>query len=153
MELLIGLMIMGLLFCSLVPLQSKQVDQHQQQLIADTLTQAVHYAKIQSVLQNKTLYLRPTSEDSNWSKGIILVSEPTPLSSEYHKDTMRYCWTWKAPLISVFWHGFQSKNYVQFTSDIAHSATNGYFTVQAKHSNTVIKIIINRYGSTRQVFI
>ncbi len=119
---------------------------NQLQTVSTEIKSAIHTAKMQALAKGKPLTLAPLSNTNDWSKGMLLFVDNPKHQSTPNTEPL-YEWHWKSAGTDVFWHGFQSKDYLLFTTDLRSSMTNGYFVI--KNTQQQIKLIVNRVGRVR----
>jgi type IV fimbrial biogenesis protein FimT len=101
---------------------------------------------MQALAKGKTLTLTPLPNTNDWSKGMLLFVDNSKHQYTYNTEPL-YEWHWKSADTDVSWHGFQSKDYLLFTTDLRSSINNGYFLI--KNTQEQIKLIVNRVGRVR----
>ncbi|MFY7698289.1 MAG: GspH/FimT family protein [Legionella sp.] len=144
LELLVVLVISLLvLFFSLATMR-QFTEKNQVTSLIDQLKSAIYYARIQAVIIDKPLILRPLLSN-NWSKGAMLfIDNASHLCRE--NCQILQLWQWNVSE-DISWHGFQSQNYLLFTPDVSSQAVNGYFEIIQKNQH--YKLILNRFGRIR----
>lgn len=105
--------------------------------VMNDINDAIHTAKTEALIQNKSLIMLPLSAKKGWSSGMKLVEE--------NKRSIIHVWQWHHVNLNLTWHGFQSKHFLRFANDVHHNALNGYFLIQIKNQPPH-KLIINRLG-------
>ncbi len=130
-----------------VPFAQSFYKKNQLQQVADEIKTAIHTAKMQALLRHDKLVLSPLTGFTDWSKGMLLFVD----NAKHHysqKDKLLHEWHWTPKGIQVSWHGFQSKDYLLFATDLSCSTTNGYFMI--KNNLQQVKLVINRVGRVKQ---
>ena len=147
-ELLVCLSLLAIILCFTLPFGSALYQKNQLQLKANAIKNAIQMAKTQALLTGESLALTPLPEALDWSEGMLLFVDDgkhryTPGLKLVHE------WHWKLTGIQVTWHGFQSKDYIRFTSELGRNTANGYFRI-ANATNAPIKLIVNRLGRVKE---
>ncbi len=148
-ELLVGLVILGILFLFSLPLGLAIIQKNQLEVVKNEISSAIHYAKTASVLRGVPLVLAPLPQTNNWSAGMLLF-----IDNETHqfkdKSELIHEWHWKHPGIQISWQGLYTQNYLLFTPSLQTRALSGHFNIANKEGKT-IKLILNRLGRIRSV--
>lgn len=142
------LFIIGVLSCFTFFSMTGLLQKNQFQVIADDIKFAVHMAKIQSLVHMHPVILGPPcGHHQDWSKGMVLLLD----NLEHHCISQTQIireWHWDHPGLEVHWRGFESKDYLRFTPDIARRSVNGYFLIK-NLSHDPKRVVINRIGKVR----
>ena len=141
-EFILVITILSLVLCFSLPMLSNLRQNNQVQLIENDLLHSIQMAKIYARVSGEKVVLQPISKSKDWSNGIILMAESQSIARVINRVN------WPASPIHVSWHGFRKRDALYFTSDLTHSAVNGYFLIQNKIHKT--KLIINRIGRVRK---
>ena len=151
MKLFKGFTLLELLLClSLVSLiaffsllyTSSLYKKNQLQTVTAEIRNAIHAAKMQAFIIGKPLALTHLPHTKDWSEGMLLFVD----NAKHQCVQPLYKWHWKSG-IEVSWHGFQSKDYLLFATDLRSSMTNGYFVI--RNAQQHVKLIVNRVGRVR----
>ena len=147
-ELLVSLSLLAILLFFSLPFAPSLYNKNQLQVVTDEVSSAIHFAKIQALLTGDVLVLSPLSGGRNdWSHGMLLFVD-NPKHQYMSDDKLLHEWHWNSNVVRVFWHGFQSDEYVLFAADISHSTTNGYFII--KNDTKQLKLVVNRLGRVKK---
>ncbi len=120
---------------------------NQVQVIQDDIKSAIRFGTSEALISGNNLILTPLKNSNDWSDGILLFVDNT--KHRYTPDVkLLREWRWQSPNVRVIWQGFQSNNYLLFSSDISQNAMNGYFEISSKTQQPV-KLVINRLGRVR----
>lgn len=144
LEILMCLVLLSVISFFSLPYTPALYKKNQLQALSSEIKNSVHIAKMQALIEGKSLMLAPLYP-ANWSTGMKLFID----SPNHQKAKPLYEWRWKSANIHVEWHGFQSNDYLLFASDLRASQTNGYFLI--KNANQQIKLMVNRLGRVRQL--
>ncbi|KTD36209.1 Tfp type 4 fimbrial pilin related signal peptide protein domain protein [Legionella nautarum] len=143
-ELLAGLMIIGIVFALCIPLGFSLYGKNQLKLLENEIGIAIRFARNMALLKHVPLVLTPLPSSDNWSDGMILFIDNK--NHQYAEtDEIIHQWNWQKLKVQVSWVGFRSNNYLLFSSTLSHSASNGHFILRNNEGNTV-KLVINRLG-------
>ncbi len=145
-ELLTALIIFGILCGYSLSFMPGLYKKNQLQVIADEIKEAIHYAKIEALLNAHTVTLTPLSEHDDWSAGMLLFVD-NKTHSYTPKTTLIREWHWHSGGLHVTWHGFESTHYLRFSADLMSRGSNGHFIVEDSAMNQ-IKLVVNRLGGT-----
>lgn len=146
LELLLCLSLLGIIAFFSLPYTPSLYKQNQLQTVTAEIKSAIHTAKMQALVVGKTLALTPLPDADDWSEGMLLFVDNAKHQYTPHVKPL-YEWHWKSAGTHVSWHGFQSKDYLLFATDLRSSTTNGYFVI--KNAQQQAKLIINRVGRVR----
>tara|TARA_Y100000588_G_scaffold291327_1_gene310379 strand:- start:98 stop:550 length:453 start_codon:yes stop_codon:yes gene_type:complete len=138
-ELLMGLCVLTMILTALA-VYFRSYNQTQTTTLMNDINDAIHIAKAEALIQNKSLLLLPLSTKNGWSTGMKLVDE--------NKCSIIHVWQWHYANLNLTWHGFQSTHFLRFANDVHHNALNGYFLIQIKGQPSH-KLTINRLGRTK----
>lgn len=147
-ELLLSLAILSILLLFSIPSLYSIHQKNQVLAIQDDIKSAVRFAKIEAMACGNNLILTPKQHSNDWSQGMLLFVDN---ATHHYKpgDKLLREWCWHTPNIRVTWKGFQSKNYLLFSSDVARNAVNGYFEIHGQLQSGVT-LVINRLGRIRK---
>ncbi|WP_019217093.1 pilus assembly FimT family protein [Legionella tunisiensis] len=143
-ELLISITLIVLLCFLCAPAGVMLYQKNQLQVREKEIITALYYARHTAFLQGVTLALTPLPESSDWSQGMILFVDNK--NHRFHSSSkLLQQWHWTQSSIKLGWHGFHSKNYLLFSSELKHMAASGHFLLQNPQSEP-IKLVVNRFG-------
>lgn len=148
LEVITTLLILGIVCCYGLSFLPSLLNKNQMEVVADEIKQAIHIAKIEALINARTVILKPLTEEGDWSSGMALCVEDP--SHHVKNDTMLLReWHWRKGVIRVTWQGFESKQWLRVSPSLAERAVNGQFIVR-DNARRQIKLIINRLGRVRQ---
>lgn len=138
LECVIVLFILGVLISVTWPLFNTRNPWQQSQWLADQLTMAIHYARIEAVARGELLCLESEVHDAHLRLKLVSNSDNASQPKVLHQ------WDWDTASCQVQWHGFHQQG-VLLSPDAYHVAANGYFLI---HHGTekMIKLVVNRWG-------
>ena len=146
-ELLASLLLLGVIFFLSFGLAPSLHHKNQLQIMVDELKGAINTAKLQSLITGDALALTHLPDSDNWADGLLLF-----IDNNKHQYTsgevLFHEWHWKSLGFHIEWHGFQSKEYLIFSSDIWKSTINGYFEIVTPMNQKVV-LVVNRLGRVR----
>ncbi|QBR84231.1 pilus assembly protein [Legionella israelensis] len=115
------------------------------QALKDELKTAVHYARMQSFIIGKTLYLENISRSNDWSCGMVLYE----VNSNGSKIPL-HKWQWNHPHWQIYWSGFSSRNSILFSPHPHFAAMNGQFRIINARTQQQTTLVINRLGRIKE---
>lgn len=143
-EFLTVLAIAGAIFLFCVPFSNDNLDRNSVEVIKSELSQVILYSRNMAMLTGKNLTLNPIADDDQWAKGIVLFVD-NPKHQYREGDEVIHRWQWQYKRIRIKWYGFQSNEYMRFSSDIKDAAANGHFSIFFQQME-VERIVVNRLG-------
>ena len=121
---------------------------NQREVIADEISQAIQYAKLETLTRQRVLTLAPIADDADWSKGMRLYEDNK--AHRYTKEsTVIREWHWHSPGTRVTWRGFESAVYLRFTPELNPRSANGRFVLQCAGLSP-ITLVINRLAHVKR---
>ena len=136
-----------LIFCCLPGLLSFK-EKNTLQLMMQEIDNTVRYARVMANLYNLPLVLSPLPDHKDWAAGMVLF-----IDNKQHKyteqSTLLYKWQWHHPGLHVLWTGFMTNNYLLFTADLHHAATNGQFNISI--GKECATLVVNRLGRVKKL--
>lgn len=144
LELLTALIVFGILCGFGLTYLSASQSKNQLQVVADEIKQAIHYAKIEALVNAHTVTLSPRTQNNDWSDGMLLFVDNQLHHNEPETKLIRE-WKWRASAVHVHWHGFESSHYLRFSPNLMSRGCNGYFIIENNQSKR-IKLVVNRLG-------
>lgn len=145
LELLITLSVVLILSIIGITSYSSLRQKNELQVIEDELKTVIHYAKIQSIILDKSVSLSPSSSSLNWAKGIKL----SALNKKTGELKLLYQWQWQHPRWHITWRGVHSSNSLNFSKHLTHAISNGQFIVVNLDTHQKVIMILNRLGRIR----
>lgn len=145
LELLITLSILLVLSLIGIASYSSLIQKNELQIIEDELKTAIHYAKIQSIILDKSVSLSPFTSSLNWAEGIKL----GVLNKKTGELKLIYQWQWHHPRWNITWRGVRSSNSLNFSNHLTHAISNGQFSVVNLDTQQEAIMILNRLGRIR----
>lgn len=120
---------------------------NQLEAVAADIRSAIHTAKLQALVMGKTLALTHLPDTKEWSEGMLLFEDNAKHQYTPNINPL-YEWHWKFKDLHISWHGFQSKDFLLFATDLNSSLTNGSFDIQSRGQQ--VKLAVNRVGRVRK---
>ena len=117
--------------------------QNEQYILVNELKNAIQYAKIKSVLGNRSLLLSPTDQLGNWAHGARLTVKVAD------KEQLLYQWNWNYHHLNLQWHGVHSNQSTIIFNATMNSLSNGKFILTGSHLNRPYLITLNKLGRIR----
>lgn len=114
-------------------------EKNQLQVRANTLQEAVTFAKLYAQAHRETVLLQPLDGGQSWSSGLVLRRQNL---AEIRR------WPWRSGIVSVSWKGFRGQTELRFSSYLQANAVNGRFELQTKHAGE-LSLMVNRVGRVR----
>lgn len=143
-ELLISMALIVFLCFLCVPSGAMLYQRNQLQVREREIITALHYARNSALLLGVRLALTPLPDSNDWSQGMILFVDNK--NHQFHTGSeLLQQWHWPQSRIKLGWHGFHSKDYLLFSSELKQMVTSGHFLLQNPHSEP-IKLVVNRFG-------
>lgn len=121
---------------------------NQTEVIADEISQAIQYAKLETLTRQRVLTLAPIADDADWSKGMRLF-EDNKTHQYAPESTVIREWHWHCPGTRVTWRGFESAVYLRFTPELHPRSANGGFVLHSA-GHSPITLVINRLAHVRR---
>ncbi|HRD68570.1 MAG TPA: prepilin-type N-terminal cleavage/methylation domain-containing protein [Legionella sp.] len=137
-ELLLSLTIAIFLILSTTNSLSGLLVRNEQQILIDEISQAVNYAKLQSVVLGHKVILSPIN--NNWSAGMNLYDINIP------KRVLIYHWEWDHPSLRVDWSGVNQDKTIIFSNNPLDGISNGTFRIINIQTKKQTQIVLNRLG-------
>ncbi|MDP3269129.1 MAG: prepilin-type N-terminal cleavage/methylation domain-containing protein [Legionella sp.] len=137
-ELLLSLTIAMLLILSTTSSLSGLLVRNEQQILIDEISQAVNYAKLQSVILGHKVILSPVN--NNWSAGMNLYD------IKKQKRELIYHWEWKHPSLKIDWAGVNQDKTIIFSNNPLDGISNGTFRIINVQTKKQTQIVLNRLG-------
>ena len=116
-------------------------------LVSDDIKSALRHARLGAFKQDQPLTINPLPGPRGWSEGLVLFPD-NPGHHYSATDSLIYQWRWNYPGITVAWHGFRTRNYLIFSTELRQSTANGYFLI-ATQDGYQKKLVVNRLGHVR----
>lgn len=136
LELLLSLAVISFIILLGVSSSSEWIKQNQSQLLRDELKAALHYAKLQAIIQQRTLTLEALYDDHNWAKGMVLKSA----------QQIVHQWKWDYPNWHLCWKGIHGEQTLQFSNYPHQAMDNGRFIMLDSKGKRVWSLVVNRIG-------
>jgi type IV fimbrial biogenesis protein FimT len=120
---------------------------NQIEIAVEEVEAAMHFARTEALLTGSDLALSPFPAATDWSSGMVLFIDNTVHQFSAGTQAIHF-WEGQSSDIHISWHGFISKRYLLFSSDIRKNAVNGFFLIQ--NNSEYYKLIVNRLGRVRR---
>lgn len=147
LELLLCLCLAGIITFFSLAYTPSLYKKNQLEAVTADIKSAIHTAKLQALVTGKTLALTHLPDAKDWSEGMLLF-EDNPKHQYTPNINPLYEWRWKSKGMLISWHGFQSKDYLLFATDLNSSVTNGTFDIQGNGQQ--VTLVVNRVGRVRK---
>ncbi|MFW2569987.1 GspH/FimT family pseudopilin [Legionella sp. 29fVS95] len=143
-ELLISMALLVFLCFLCVPWGAMLYQRNQLQVREKEIITALYYARNTALVRGVRLALTPLPDSNDWSQGMILFVDNK--NHQFHTGCeLLHQWHWPQSSITLGWHGFHSKDYLLFSSELKRMVTSGHFLLQNPQSGP-IKLVVNRFG-------
>jgi len=117
---------------------------NQWDVLIDDVKAAIAFSRNQSLLRQQNLNLTRLPGSTEWSDGMMLfVDNP---EHRYHSGSqVIHAWYWNKKNIHLDWKGFQSNQFLIFSSYLRKSTCNGHFLFTSP-IHAPLELFVNRLG-------
>lgn len=145
-ELLITMALLATLSVIATSSYSYFLRKNERQIILDGLRSSVHYAKIQALTLDTTVFLTPLDDSLTWTNGIMVSTK----NKKTHNMKKLYQWQWHHLQWELNWVGARAGNRITFSNDPAKAISNGHFILKNTNTGEETIIVLNRLGRVRE---
>ncbi|KTD82272.1 GspH/FimT family pseudopilin [Legionella waltersii] len=145
LELVVALAIISVLLVLVVPAYRNTLDNNEQQVLIDTIYNAVQYSKHQAIQLGYPLYLLPIRAKKGWSDGLLLSKDKKQNSMSILNE-----WTFLHRNWSLKWKGVDSNTCITISNSPMHAMSNGTFVLENQITHEKVVLLLNRLGRLKR---
>lgn len=146
LELVVALSLFAFLLFLGLTASRDLLSNNEQHILVDDIKNAVYYAKNQSLILGKTVYLKSLDKERDWSRGMMLGL------IDNNQWIILHQWQWEHKFWSVSWAGLDGDKKIRLSYQLMHAISNGTFSLMNHQTKEKVKLVLNRLGRIKVIW-